>query len=199
MPYFTTVEFRVAMADMNNEAKYPDGEVERARDFVEALIERFCGTSFIARTVTDTLDGDGSCGLVLTSPYVQTVTSVTVDGVLQTGYTNSARYGILERATTGSYVSTYWPCGFRNVLVVYEAGYSTTPPLDLKDAAMQATRDRVMALAPNSAVSKRATSINTETGNVQFSLAGADRPTGLPEVDAVIIGWRDKVSGPGVA
>lgn len=200
-PYFTTAEFRSLMSDMDEEARYPDVQVEAARNWAEALIERFCRTSFVARTTTETLDGGDWC-LVLSTPFVQSVTSVTIAGVLLTGYDYSYRGGVLERRPTGTYsYPTVWTFGRRNIVVVYEAGYSAAPPNDLKLAAMQATRDRVIRMSPTSgSPSERATSITNDIGGTtQFATAGVDRPTGLPDADAVIVGWRDETLVNGVA
>lgn len=200
MSYFTTDEFRQLMPDMKNEPAYPDELVELARDSIEALIEQLAGTSFITRTITETVDGS-PYGIVLKSAYPVAITSVTIDGVLETGYTYTFTNGVLERNITGSYLPTSWVTGRRNITVVYTAGYSTAPPADLKLAAMEAVRDKVMRLKENSgAASSRATSISNEMGGTtQFLVASSDHPTGLPHVDATIMRWVDYVRVPSIA
>lgn len=199
MPYFTTAEFRASMPDMS-EISYPDTQVELARDWAEALIERVCGTSFITRTVTDVLSNCGEVSLVLSRPHVLSITSVTVDGVLLTGYTYTSKGGLLKRHATGSYTPTAWTAGQDNITVVYEAGYSAACPVDLKVAAMMAVRDRVIQWRERSGKpSDRATSMTNEFGNISYSVAGEDHPTGLPDADAVIMGWAAKVAVYGFA
>lgn len=186
--YFTIAEFRQFMPDMD-EANYPDERVTFAQDAVEATIENVCGTSFVARTVTETVSGSGGNGITLGSRFVISVTSVTENGVLQSGYTYAFKFGVLERKATGSYWPTVWVPGDQNITVVYTAGYSSTCPDDLKLAAMEATRDKVMQLRERSGKpSERATSITNEFGNFAMSVADDDEhPTGIPSVDAVIM------------
>jgi hypothetical protein len=81
------------------------------------------------------------------------------------------------------------------VAVTYEAGYSATPPADVKEAALQATRWRLLATNSNSDMNARQTSSTNEMGGtVQYSVAGPDRPTGYPDVDAVIMGWKRRLN-----
>jgi hypothetical protein len=199
MPYFTVDEFRAAMPDMDNEPKYPEAQVEAKRDAVEALIEGRAGTSFIARTVTETVDGSGTYGLVLRSPYIQSITSVTENGTTVSGYDFTIADGVLERCYDGAYTPVVWTAGRRNISVVYEAGYSATPPDDLKRAAMRATRAFLLADISNTeGLSERALQLTTEYGSVNLSSATEDKPTGLPEVDATIMSWVNTVRVPSV-
>lgn len=192
LDYFTLAEFR-AVPDMDDESKYPDARVTAVGEYVQAVIEGACRTSFVPRAVTEVLDGDGSTSLRLSTPYVRAVTSVTIEGVLSTD-TTSVVHGILERTTAGSYSPLSWTRGRRNVTVVYTAGYSTTPPADIKEAAMQATRARLMSTSEFSSIDDRRTSITNEMGTISFVIAGEERPTGYPEVDAVINRWAKKLN-----
>lgn len=190
MPYFTTAEFRDSMPDMDNETKYPDDRVELMRDAVEALIESVTGALYNARTVTETLSGTGSFALVLSRPDVSSITSVTVGGTSLSGSALTELTfvgGVLKRP-----VGSVFDWGYDNVVVTYQAGASA-PPADLKLAAMEVTRDRVMQLSERSGkVSDRATSMTNEFGNVSFSVADSDHPTGLPAADAVIMRYARK-------
>ena len=47
----------------------------------------------------------------------------------------------------------------------------------------------------NSAIDDRRTSLSTEQGTVSYVIAGEDRPTGYPDVDAVIMRWARKLKG----
>lgn len=194
MPYFTTDEFRDAMPDMNDSAKYSDDMVALARDAVEALIEDVCGTSFIARAVTETLDGSGLTGIVLSKPFVLSVTSVSVDGVAETGYAYTSSAGLLERNITGGYSPTVWTAGRRNVAVTYQAGYTTACPADLKLAAMQATRDRVLRLRGQGPGDRQTSVTNDVGGTTTFTVADEDHPTGLPDADAVIMRYARRLN-----
>jgi hypothetical protein len=191
--YFTLVDFR-AMPHMGDATKYPDVRAEASASHVVGVIEREVKTSFVARTRVEFYDGDGSNIIYLRHPFVLSVTSVEIDGVALSGYTYRTRGGLLRRYATGATTPTTWPVGFDNIEVTYEAGYSATPPDDIKEAALKATRAHMLATASASAMDDRRMSISTEAGTLQFSTAGSDRPTGYPDVDAVIVGWRNKLA-----
>lgn len=191
LDYFTLVEFRT-LPDVP-QATFSDAVVTLAAEYVQGIIEGTCGTSFVPRTIVETLDGAGGTTLRLKSPYVLTITSVTVNGVAVTDqFTFDA--GVLERRTTGTFLAQRWTTGRRNIVVTYTAGYSTTPPADIKGAAMDATRMRLLSQSPTSTVDARRTGLNTDMGTISYVVAGEKRPTGYPEVDAVIMRWATKLN-----
>lgn len=194
--YFTCAELR-ALPDMSNEA---EPRILAAAAWATGIIERVVGTSFVARTVTGEVHSGGPRGLILRSRYVLSVTSVTENGA-EVSDSLRVEHGILRRFSgVTEYSPTSWASGFGNVSVNYEAGYSTEPPLDIKEAALQATRWHLLEGRASNDVSARQTSITSDMGGtINFATAGPDRPTGYPDVDAVIIGWRDKLYVPGVA
>lgn len=195
--YFTLAELR-ALPDMDDVARYTDARVESSAAFVVAVIERVTGTSFISRTVTNEVHDGGVYGIVLRKPHVLSVTSATIDGVAVTE-TLSVRSGVVQRYATGATTPTAWTAGQRNVKVTYSAGYSSTVPADLKEAALTATRHHLITTDGKSGTSDRATSITNEYGNIQLSVAGENRPFGLPEVDAVVMGYVTTVDNFGFA
>jgi hypothetical protein len=194
--YFTLAELRT-LPDMSSES---DPRIEAAAAWAVGVIEREVGTSFVARTVTGEVhDGEGRDGIVLRKPYALSVTSATEDGVVVTDVLR-VRDGILRRfsdATT--FVAGAWGRGSGNVSVTYQAGYSTAPPADIKEAALAATRWHLLEGRASNVHSPRQTSITNDMGGtVNFAVAGTDRPTGYPDVDAVIVGWRNRIRIPGV-
>lgn len=194
--YFTLAEFR-ALPHMSDTDKYPDARIEATAAYVTAAIEREVGTSFIPRTVTGE-SHNGSCLVVLNSPYVQSVTSATENGIAVPD-TLTAPSGILQRFATGSYTPTGWSYGVGNISVTYVAGYSTTPPADIKEAAMQWTRWRLLATNSNAEMSARQTSQTNDMGTIQYAVAGPDHPSGYPEVDVVVVGWRERIRVPSIS
>lgn len=193
--YFTLEEFR-ELPDMNDEGKYSDALIERAAGYIEAIIERVVGTSFVPRTVTEALDGRSTTEVVLSSPYIRSVTSVSRNGSTVDVNGLSTKAGVLRYLTGG----TTWTTGVGNISVTYQSGYSDEPPPDIKEAAMQATRARTLSTAEGATIDDRTTQMsNADGGTTTFVLPGVERPTGYPEVDAVILGWRDKLSGFGFA
>ena len=196
--YFDTTELR-ALPDVDDESRFTDAELVAAHDWIVAIIERECETSFIGGSVTETLNGSGGSALFLSEPYVQSVESVTVDGVALT----SAEIAVLLVQNGAVYYSSgaYWPASARgNITVTYTAGYSAAVPEDLKQAALRAARNWLLTTDAWSGVDTRATSISNEYGNIQLSIASADgRPTGIPDVDATITAWARRVRVPRVS
>lgn len=196
--YFTLPEFR-ALPDMGNTAKYPDARVEVEAAFVVSRIERFTGTSFVARTVTGEVHDGGDTGIVLFKPHVISITSATENGV---AVTDSLRMvdGVLRRfAGATSFNPSTWAASTGGVAVTYQAGFSTSPPGDIKSAALQWTRLRMLTTSSGAGNDARATSQTTDMGTLNFLVAGKDRPSGYPEVDAVLVDWRDRLDVYGFA
>lgn len=197
--YFTVAELR-ALPQMADTETYTTARIEAVAAYVTAIIDRevfgTSGVGFVSRPLTMTLDGNGLDSLLLPTPYVLSLTTVTLGGVSvsTTGLLSSA--GVLRYPLSGG----SWTAGRGNVVITYQGGYSSTPPADIKEAALQATRWRLLATNSNAEISARQTSLTNDVGaTIQFAVAGADRPTGYPEVDAVIVGWRDRLSSFGFA
>lgn len=193
LEYFTEAELR-ALPQMDNETKFTLARCEAAAAYIVAVIEREVGTSFISRTVTgQTYDGDGTSVLRLRTPHVLSVTSATVGGVAVTD-TLTVRGGLLRRYASGASVPGMWAKGLDNIAVTYASGYSSTVPADVKEAALKGTRAHLLSTMANSAMDDRRTSMTSDMGTVSFVVAGADRPTGYPDVDAVIMAWRKRLN-----
>ncbi len=196
--YFTLAELN-ALPNMG-EAKYTDARKEAAAAYVVGIIERVVKTSFVARTVTSERHDGGRDGIVLRNPHVISVTSATESG---SAVTDTLRVvnGVLRRFSSAtSFTPVSWTPGTGNVLVTYQSGYSVAAPADIKEVALLATRWRLIASNSNSDMNARQTSMTNDMGGTtQYAVAGVDRPTGYPEVDAVIIGWRDRLTGYGFA
>ena len=192
--YFTLAELR-ALPDMSNTTKYPEARVEAAAAAIVGVIEAEVGTSFITRVVVDEVH-DGSCPIILDDVWATTVLSATEDGDTITD-SLTIKGGVVRRYS--GTVAQSWTEGFGNVLVTYEAGYSSAPPADIKRAALKATRLELLSSADTSSANARRTSLSGEMGTESWVVAGENRPTGYPEVDAVILRWKCKLNGPSVA
>lgn len=189
--YFTLAELR-GLPQVGDTAKFPDARCNAVASAIEGVIDREVFGSpdvgFVARTVTETLDGNNRASLLLRTPHVRSLTSVTVDGVAVDVADLSAAHGVLRYTTSGC-----WARGVANVVVVYVAGYGTddTVPGDVKEAALQGTRYRLLQTAPNSELNERQTSMTNDLGGTtSFAVAGTDHPTGYPTVDATLVAWR---------
>jgi hypothetical protein len=188
--YFTLAELR-ALPDVSNTSKYSNARCLAVAAYFTSIIEREVGCAFIERTVTDELHDGGSDAIALDKGYVRSVTSATENGVAVTDYLVAPRGGVLIRmssATSG--VPIRWASGTLNVSVTYKHGFSAVAPDDIKEQAMKATRAHLMATASSSSQAERQTSLSTDMGVVGFVVAGPNRPTGYPELDAVINGYK---------
>lgn len=192
--YCTLAEIR-AQRNLDSAAKFPTAALEDARDWFETLAEDHCGCAFVPRFARHTFDGDGSTGLRLrlTSTSlarrprprpVRRVLAATIDGTSVAGGAVSG-WDVYPDGTIDTYdATTVFTLGRRNVIVAWEYGYDQ-PPADLKSAALAAIRARLLADEARQ-YPERATSISNEFGNILLSQPGTNRPTGLPEVDAVL-------------
>lgn len=190
LDYFTEAELK-ALPDMSAETA---ARILAAGEWAQGVIEREVETSFVARTVTDEIHDGGVSQIILRKPYVLSVTTATVNGVAVTD-TLRVRGGILRKFSSAtSFAPMLWASGFGNVAVTYQSGYSAAPPKDIKEAALQATRWHLLEGRANNVTSPRQTSVSNDMGGtVNFAVAGKDRPTGYPEVDAVIVDWRRRL------
>lgn len=195
--YFTLDEVR-GLPDVDQILDYPEERVEAAAAYIVSVIEREVGTSFVPRTVTAEVHDGGTTGVTLSRGYVTSVTSATIGGVAVTD-TLLAERGVLYRFATGTTAPLAWPAGTGNITVTYQAGYSTVPPADVKEMALKGTRAHLLANAEASSINDRRTSISTDMGQINYVVAGENRPTGYPEVDAMILGWKARLDVLGFA
>lgn len=193
--YFTLAELR-AKPDMTDEERYPSSVCEAAAEYIVGVFEREVGTSFVARVVTDEVHDGYEWPLQLDQPYVLSVLSVTQGTVTTAGSSFTAEDGMLRYA---SLAQPRWTAGFGNVRVTYEAGYCRTPPPDVKEMALKATRAYLIENHTDAGTNDRRTTLSTEMGTMNFTVADEDHPTGYPMVDACIIGWKRKLDVGGFA
>lgn len=198
MSYFTTAELRT-LPDIGDAARYPDDRCLAAHDWIVAIIERECGTSFIETTHTERVSGTGDEALFLADPYVRAVSAATIDGTALTDAEVADL--IVERGAVYRPAGMRWPATSRaNVEVTYTASYSAVVPGDLKESAMRAARYWLVTYDAWSGTDERQTSITNDYGNINLAVASADgRPTGLPTADATITAWARRVRVPSVA
>lgn len=187
LEYFTEAELR-ALPQMSSTTTYTSARIDAAAAYFVSIFERFCGVAFIPRTVTDERHDGGTVGITLHRRRPIAASAVTEDGVAVTNTLRIDR-GVLRQFSAGSSVPIQWLAGVENVAVTYTHGFSAIPG-DVKEAALQATRARLLSTNSNAGVDDRRTSMNTEMGTVNFVIAGENRPTGYPEVDAVLLGYR---------
>lgn len=184
--YFTLEELR-ALPNVSDVGRYSNERVEKAAAYLVGVIEREVGTSFVTRTRGPVVLDGGAAYLDL-GPWARGLTLVEVDGVDVTASCR-VRGGTLRRRDGAAFAT-----GEENVAVTYTVGYSTEPPSDVKEMALLGTRAHLIATADGTLTTGRETGLQNEFGNITYAIAGKDRPTGYPEVDAMIVAWREKLS-----
>lgn len=196
--YFELAELR-AMNDLGSDTAYPTARLRAARDWIEGRIDQACNASFVRRYARDRwASWAGDTRLVLRdSAWPRRLLSVTVAGTAQDVSTLAVTpYGEVTYSTGLPWLVYGWQA----VDVRYEAAYVDVCPPDLHDAALQAARWRLISTDGQSGIPSRATSLTNEFGNVQLATARTgDRPTGIPDVDAVIVDWARRTKVPGLA
>ena len=187
--YATIAEVR-ALDNLSDATTWPDAVITDAIEWAEELIDRYTGTSWVAKTFTVTMSGRGGGTILLRTDegrpvlFPRSITAVTIDGTALTSgdWANWALYptgkiirdsGNFPSSTTG-----------RNVVITGTAGATTVAPNDIawctRTLAGQYAQDLV------SRVPDRAMQIQNDFGTVQLAQASnhPDRPTSLPEVNA---------------
>lgn len=174
-------------------SSFTEAQVLAAAAYFTSIVENELGVSLIQRSFAETLDG--ACSLAL--PLIQTrvtLVSVTVNGV-----TVSLSLLTVDAAGRLRYKNgcTRWSgATVANVVVTYTAGLYATCPADVKDAVMWATRDRLLSQSDAAGIDSRKTSMSNEMGGTTtYLLPGDKRPTGYPDLDAVIAS-RQRALGP---
>lgn len=184
--YVTLADIR-ALRSLTSPSTYPNARLIEVRSWFADRAESFCGVSFVPRYGRDVLDGDGSKAVYLSHSHPRVLEDAFVDSTEVTDLSDWELYpsGKVYRNDAGAFAS-----GRRNVVIQYEHGYDA-PPEDLREAALVAIRYKL--LGDQSGIPERATTMATEVGTFNLALAGANRPTGIPEVDAVLVNLSEKV------
>jgi hypothetical protein len=179
---FEVADMRDRYPELDDPNRYPADVIRASRDEATSRLEQAAQVAFAPRASRAVLDGDDTTRLVLPDVEVSSVSYVEVSGV---PYTDVDVAGI-EADPIGVLIKTdgsVWDRGTRNIFVVYEHGYETTPA-PVKRAAMKlALEDLIPSSLPSRAMTQ-----STDLGEIRYSMANpeAGRPTGDPEIDAVI-------------
>jgi hypothetical protein len=183
--YFTVAELQ-ALPDC---AAFIEAQILPAAAYFTTIVEREIGRAFIPRTITDELDGDNTSSLLLSRVNGTSVTSATVDGATVDPTLLTCRGGRLRYKAVGSTYRKPFLRGVANVTVTYTAGEATCPA-DIKNGVMWATRDRLLGQSDSAGIDIRKTSMTNELGGTTtYLLPGEKRPTGYPDLDALIASY----------
>lgn len=168
-------------------ASFSEEEIEAAAERVKERFENICGVAFEPTEVTVTLDGTGTATVVLPHTRVSAVSAAEIDDVAVTLADIKAKsFGVL-------YLASGWTSGTRNVSVTYTHGYAAVPET-IKRAALIAAAHEIQG----SDLPSTTTSHSDELGSFDHLVpGGAGRWYGIPEVDAVLLEWRESTPAVG--
>lgn len=188
MAYATVAQVR-ALDGLADTTAYPDATLQDGIDFATELIDDYCGTAFEFKAFDSfVFDVDTGSDLFLDVLFIQTITSVKIDGTLQTGYTFKVRpWGVVK------FTNLSFPFD-ATIEVVGTAGFSATAPKRIAWAARTIARDYALNL--HTRTPSRALQITNDLGQIEVraQAGGPGRPTNMPDVNAVLNRFRHKIS-----
>lgn len=182
MPYATVAELR-ALDGLEDAAVYPDATLQDGIDYATEVIDSYTGAAFEPKAFRVRVRGY----LLAKEPVFllgvrgpRTLTSATDDEgatVDVTGWTADPDY---DEVTPSATVAARW------VTLEGTASATPTPPDGIKWACRTLARQWVLDL--HSRVPDRALQVQNDFGQVTLAQAGGqpDRPTSLPDVNAVL-------------
>lgn len=184
---FTIASLRAFDAELADAVAYPAQAIRDVREQVEDRFAQAAKLSFTRRGRRETLDGTGREFLYVSEHRVNGVASAAIDDEA-VDLANVVAY------SRGKIVLStgVWTWGLRNVDILYEHGYDTTPA-PISDAARRYARYLIVEGVNKN--DERITGISTDVGFQRFSLADKDHPTGIPDVDAVLADYGRRSVG----
>lgn len=184
--YVTLAEIRSHATELANTAKYPNDRLVAARAWFEDKAEEFCGVAFVPRYGREFHDGDSTDNVLLRTRRPRKLLAATLDDVALT----LADLKLYDHGEVRRKDGATFTMGDRNVVLAFEHGHDA-PDGDLREGALEAIRHRLLATKTRG-VPDRAVTMTTESGaSFTLGLAGPNRPTGIPEVDAVLLAKRE--------
>lgn len=195
MAYVTRAELR-AMNGLGDSGVFPDADLDEAAALAKVIIDEYCGSSFgdVTAPAYDafsvTLDGNGhdrirlvdfAGNLVL---FPRSIASVTVDGIAVVGVSYVLQPSGLVIRDSGIFDAS--SDGGQNVVITGTAGVTDSTPVDIQVAARAIARHYALDLVGR--LSDRALSATGADGSfeVKAQAGGVARPTGFPEVNAIL-------------
>lgn len=169
-PYFTVEEFRAYDNGAKLSDAVTDDDIRAVRSHVEDIFETAAGVPFTLRGACERLRGRGMSVISVDNVPPHRVTSCTVGGCRIDA------------------VPWKWSLSFPRVIrndefvdVCYEYGYAVPPDALSHNAIVFAN-----SIIGGAGVNPRAIGAQSEFGWMNFSVAGKDGATGIPEVDAFL-------------
>ena len=182
--YATPIEIRNMDSISGEASTFPTADLVEATTWAEAVIDDYCGTSFVYRYERDVLNGTGSDRIKLSRMFPRKIIAASIDGVALTSdeINNIALHdsGVIVREDD---IWEFTTPG-KKVIIEYEAGVDKTPPPDIAWATR--TLARYHLIEQVSRIPERALSISSEFGNIALSQPSMSKPTPLPDVNVIL-------------
>ena len=163
---------------------FPTADLVEATTWAEAVIDDYCGTSFVYRYERDVLNGTGNDTIKLSRMFPRKIIAASIDGVALTADEISRialhDSGVIVREDD---IWEFTSPG-KKVIIEYEAGVDKTPPPDIAWATR--TLARYHLIEQVSRIPERALSISSEFGNIALSQPSMSKPTPLPDVNVIL-------------
>lgn len=189
--YAELVDIRALEGIFDNSVMYTTAVLELARAGAEAFIEDVTATAWVPRFARERHAGDATSCLVLDHVDPRQLISVTIDGIAVSDLSGFAftAHGTLEWSA-GTFTEP--TSTGENVVIEYLHG-KDEPPEDLRRACLRLIRHLVVATT--SRFDERAISVSADGMVTQLATAGRKRPTGLPDVDAILARYTHRLPG----
>jgi len=175
-------------------------DLRRVLAEVEDAIEAETGVAFVNRYARETLDGNGSTYLLLnriaprTILSARTYTSASAFTAFTSAELADLRYESFGRV--GRWSLGVWPLGSRNIVVEYEHGYDSPPPLITRAARALFKLKMIEDLATTDPSLTNVRSLSVEGYSVSYANTSA---TGSTVADDYINQWKRSTTAGGVA
>ncbi|MGW0522851.1 hypothetical protein [Crossiella sp. NPDC003009] len=186
---YTTVASVRAAEGFDNLALYPDTAVTAAITWAETIIDDVTETSWEHKPFQQWVHASGVDWISLPVIYPRTVRSARL-------VKTNTELDVSQWLVNANEATVYLPTRLRGVLDVQgTAGETAEAPPDIVFAADTLARFWLRDL--DSRIPDRAVSAQSEYGQIILATASERRPTGLPDVDAILL--RHSHRAPGTA
>lgn len=191
---FTETEARAYYgSDLSSTTVYTDAKIAEARDRIADEFEEICGVSFVPKFRRERLPGTGRYELYLARPKTTSLITATVTGTdVSSNVTILPDPGNVLYRTDGVW-TTPPRSNPLNVTVEYQHGWST-PPADIRRAALMLLRHHLVRDTTGGGIPERALSLTDELGTIRLAQPGRfGNAYGIPAVDAALKRYSHKV------
>jgi len=182
--YTVPAEVRAMDSISGESTTFTAADVVEAITYSTAIINDYCGVSFVQRYQRDVMNGTNGQTIKVRRMFPETLLAASIDGTALTS-AEIADVALFENGQMTRKDETWTFTEPGNLVVIeYEHGVGSVAPPDIRWAAK--TLARYHLLEQVSRIPDRAISVQSEFGQIQLAQPGMNRPTPLPEVNVVL-------------